>query len=143
MKVSLRQLLLIYLSTLLLTSCSYLTDYLLDSDSGTTIDTQLGSNDNKVKTGVGSIGLDEENTLTIKDSNQIRVTNTDDKFHIATTGDTEINVYETNYWLYAIFGLFIIGKPILRTLHRKRQRHNLHEHLNSISTISRSRMDRN
>ena len=103
------------LLTLLLTlgGCSYLTDFLLKKDDGISVDAQLGSNENKVDTGVGSIGLDKENTITVEDSQQVQVNNTDDRYHITSKGATTVNVYETNYWLYAIFGLFLMGKPAL------------------------------
>ena len=79
-----------------LTGCSYLTDFLLKQDDGISVDAQLGSNENKVKTGVGSIGLDKENTITVEDSQEVQVDNTDDRYHITSEGATTVNVYETN-----------------------------------------------
>ena len=119
-----------------LTGCSYLTDFLLKQDDGISVDAQLGSNENKVKTGVGSIGLDKENTITVEDSQEVQVNNTDDRYHITSEGATTVNVYETNYWLYAIFGLFIMGKPALAKYwaYRKgRTKLDPHEHITYTS----------
>jgi len=137
------KLLLIALTLSILSSCSYITDYLLKDEDGVHLDTQLGSNENKVKTGVGSLGLDKETNLTIEDSSHVAVKNSDNRYKISTTGDTTVNVYETNYWLYAIFALFVIAKPLLRTLWKRRQQQHLYQHIDSISTLSRTSMDRN
>ena len=121
--------LLIAIITLPLYSCSYLTDILLTQDDGISIDAQIGDTENKVQTGVGSLGLDKENTITVEDSQQVQVNNTDDKYHITTEGSTTVNVYETNYWLYALFGLFLVGKPALAKFWKYREdKKKLHPH---------------
>ena len=119
-----------------LTGCSYLTDFLLKQDDGISVDAQLGSNENKVKTGVGSIGLDKENTITVEDSQEVQVNTTDDRYHITSEGATTVNVYETNYWLYAIFGLFLMGKPALAkywATRAKRKQLDPHEYITYTS----------
>lgn len=112
-----------------LPSCSYLTDFLLKQDTGVSVDAQIGDTENKVQTGVGSLGLDKENTITVEDSEQVQVNNTDDKYHITTEGSTTVNVYETNYWLYALFGIFLVGKPALAKFWKYREnKKQLHPH---------------
>lgn len=96
-----------------LTGCSYLTDYLLKQDTGLRVDAHVGTNENKVETGIGSLGTDKELSVEVEDSQDIQINNTDDRYHITSEGETTVNVYETSYWLYAIIGLFLVGKPAL------------------------------
>lgn len=112
----------VLLPVVLLAGCSYLTDFLLKQDDGISVDAQIGSNENKVKTGVGSLGVDKESNITVEDSQAVQVNNTDDRYHITTEGETTVNVYETNYWLYAAFGLFLVGKPALTRFWARRDR---------------------
>jgi len=118
------------LATLLLcstlTGCSYIADYLLKDEDGIHVDAQLGSNENKVKTGLGSLGNKTNNEISVEDSNEVAIDNATGRYHITTEGETTVNVYETNRWLYAILGLYIIGKPALRWYWRRK--HKLHPH---------------
>lgn len=133
------------LGLLTLTGCAGLIapaiDALLPEEEGINIDAQIGSNENKVKTGIGSLGLDKETNLTIEDSQHIDVKNSDNRYKITTTGETKINVYETNYWLYGIFAVYLLGKPLLRALQKRRERHNLYKHIDSLTTPSGTSVD--
>ena len=134
----------IALLTLSLTSCSYVTDYLLKDEDGVNVDAQIGGNENKVKTGLGSLGNKTNNTISVEDSNQVAVDNTNGRYHITTTtGDPTINVYETNRWLYAIFGLYIIGKPALRWYWDRKKKLHPHEYITYTSITPDTGSDRN
>ena len=117
-----------------LTSCSYITDYLLKDQTGISVDAQLGSNENKVKTGIGSVGVDKDTSLQIEDSSDITVQNSDDRYHITTEGDTTVNVYETNRWLYLLFGLLAFGKPALNWLWSRKKKIKPHERVTYTTT---------
>ncbi len=135
------RLLLIILLALSTASCATIADYLLKDETGISIDAQLGANENKVDTGIGSLGLDNETSVEVTDSSNVTVTNTDDRYHITTDGDTTVNVYETNKWLYIIFGVYLMGKPALRYFwkwRRGKKRLDPHEHCTYTSIRSSS-----
>ena len=110
--------LIVLTAALTLTSCAALfekaVDAILPDESGVEVDAQIGSNENKVDTGIASLGNETNNTITVEDSQDVRVSNQDGRYHLTTEGETTVNVYETNNWLYAIFAIYIIGKPTLR-----------------------------
>jgi len=123
------------LSLLLLTSCSLVTDYLLKDDKGISVDAQIGDTENKVKTGLGSVGNRTESTTSVEGTSNV-VDNATGKFHLKSDKNLTVNVYETNRWLYAIIALFILGKPALRWFWH---RHDSHEHGSDSSILSRFR----
>lgn len=82
---------------------------LTDSQDGISVDAQAGSNENKVKTGVGSIGGRRETDQTIKGNDgNVNVRNTDGKFHIESEEDVHITVEETNVMVYWLMGAFFL-----------------------------------
>ena len=76
-----------------LIGCSQLADYLLKNDSGTSLDTQVGDTDNKVKTGVGSVGNRIDSTASV-DGNSNVVVSTTGKFHFKSDKNLTVKVYE-------------------------------------------------
>lgn len=110
----------------LLTGCSMLADKVVGAlagdDGGIAVDAQIGDTDNKVKTGVGAIGDKNTSETTIKDSDNVRVDSSSGKYHLKSDKEVTVNVYETNRWLYAIFGVWLLGKPALRWYERLKTR---------------------
>jgi hypothetical protein len=125
--------LLLTILLLSLSSCSYLTDFLLKQDKGISVDAQIGDTDNKVKTGIGSIGNETTTTTNIEESQNVEVQNATGKFHLQADGETTVNVYETNPWLYLLFGLLAFGKPAINWF-RNRKKINAHEQVTYTST---------
>ena len=119
---------------LTLSSCSYITDFLLKQDDGISIDAQIGDTENKVKTGLGKLGYEDNNTIAIEDSHQVEIKSSDDRYHITTDGETTVNVYETNPWLYLLFGLLAFGKPALNWLWNRKKKIKPHEQVTYTST---------
>jgi hypothetical protein len=101
-----------------LAGCSMLADkafdFLKGGDSGINVDAQIGDTDSKVKTGVGRVGDSATNETTIKDSDNVSVDSSSGKYHLKSDKEVTVNVYETNRWLYAIFAIWLLGKPALR-----------------------------
>lgn len=105
-----------------LTSCSLVSEALLKSvspDTGISIDAQVGDTDEKVDTGIGSINKEElktELTIEIEDSEKIEIqTQTQTgKYHLQSDKNLTVNVYETNKYLYLLFALWVVGKPLFR-----------------------------
>jgi len=128
-----KQLLLI--AALSLSGCGMITDYLLKDDTGISVDAQIGDTENKVKTGLGSVGNRIESTTSVEGNSNV-VDNATGKFHLKSDKNLTVNVYETNRWLYAIIALFILGKPALRWFWH---RHDSHEHGSDSSISSRAR----
>lgn len=126
-----------------LSACSTITDFLLKPDTGINVDAQIGDTASKVKTGIGSVGDNSrhEHQTHIKGSQDVEVQNTSDRYHLTTEGNTTLNVYETNRWLYALFGLYIIGTPALRWLWNKwdSRRKTLYPHEYITYTTTRRR----
>ena len=106
------------------------------------LDIQAGINDNQVETGVGSIGT-SEHSLDITDSDHVTVDAATGKYHIKSTEDVTINVYETNRWLYALFALYIIGKPALRWFWNRKTRLHPHEHITYTHVVGEPVPNRN
>lgn len=102
---------LILLGVISLSSCSLATDALKSalsgSEDGINVDAQVGSNENKVKTGIGSLGNKREQTIEDNDGD-VRVRNTDGKFHIESEEAVNITVEETNALVYYLMGFFFI-----------------------------------
>ena len=116
-----------------LSNCSTLSALIPTLNPG--LEVQAGINDNQVETGVGSIGT-TEHSLDIADSEHITVDATTGKYHIKSTEDVTVNVYETNRWLYALFALYIIGKPTLRWFWNRKTRLHPHEHITYTHVVS-------
>lgn len=95
---------------------------LTGEDGGISVDAQIGDTDNKVKTGVGAIGDKNTNDTTIKDSENVSVDSSSGKYHLKSDKEVTVNVYETNRWLYAIFGAWLLGKPLLRFWERRKEK---------------------
>lgn len=108
----------IILTVLLISGCSWIADKAVDvlkgTDDGISLDAQVGSNENKVKTGVGSIGDKNTSETTIKNSENVAVDSSSGKYHLKSDKEVTVNVYETNRWLYAIFAAWLFGKPLAR-----------------------------
>ena len=110
------------LTVLLLTSCSLISDAILKSvapDTGISVDAQIGDTENKVKTGIGAIGKSETKVDTktvVEDSDHVKVqTQTQTgKYQLQSDKNLTVNVYETNKYLYLLFALWVIGKPLFR-----------------------------
>jgi len=101
---------LLILGALSLLGCSLVTDTLksaLTEDSGISVDAQVGSNENKVKTGIGSLG-DKREQIIEDNEGDVRVRNTDGKFHIESEEAVHITVEETNALVYYLMGFFFI-----------------------------------
>jgi len=100
------------------TGCAQLAGKLIDNltgdSGGLSVDAQIGDTDSKVKTGVGAIGDKSTNETTIKDSDNVQVDSSSGKYHLKSDKEVTVNVYETNRWLYAIFAVWLLGKPTLR-----------------------------
>jgi len=100
------------LAVLTISGCSLVTDALksaVTDDGGIHADAQVGSNENKVKTGVGSIGGRKETDQTIKGNDgTVEVRNTDGKFHIESQEDITVVVEETNDMVYYLMGFFFL-----------------------------------
>jgi len=120
-----------------ITSCSFVADMVKDAvlpdKGGIDVDAQIGSNENKVQTGLGSLGNKSTNTISVEDSKEATVHNSDGRYHLQTEGETTVNVYETNRWLFAIFGIYIIGKPALRWFWNRKKRLHPHEYITYTS----------
>lgn len=103
---------LLLIGALTLSSCSLIADKAIDAitpeSKGIDIDAQVGSNENKVDTGIGSVGSDRKTSQTIEDNNNVNVRNTDGKFHIESTEGVNITVEETNGLVYYLMGFFFI-----------------------------------
>lgn len=103
----------IILSALYLSSCSMLADVaksaLTDSQDGINVDAQAGSNENKIKTGIGAIGGRKDTSQTIKgNEGNVEVRNTDGKYHIQSEKDITVVVEETNALVYYLMGFFFL-----------------------------------
>lgn len=101
----------ILIGAITLSSCSFATDALMSAvkpDSGIDIDAQVGSNENKVETGIGSVGNKRKTSQTIEDNQNVNVRNTDGKFHIESTEGVNITVEETNGLVYYLMGFFFV-----------------------------------
>ena len=105
----------LYILTLALSlsGCGVVADYLLKEDKGISVDAQVGDTENKVKTGLGSVGNRTESETSVEGNSNV-VDNATGKYHLKSDKNLEVNIYETNRWLYAIIAFFIIGKPLLR-----------------------------
>jgi len=125
------------IGTLSLSGCSYLADYLLKDDTGIAVDAQIGDTENKVKTGLGSVGNRTESETTVEGNSNV-VDNATGKFHLKSDKNLTVNVYETNRWLYAIIALFIVGKPLLRKFWWR-----YYPHVNNSDTTVSSRSQSN
>ena len=102
---------LVLVSAITLSSCSLVTDAvkgMLSDDGGIHADAQVGSNDNKVGTGIGSVGNERKTEQNIEDNQNVNVRNTDGKFHIESTEGVNITVEETNGLVYYLMGFFFI-----------------------------------
>lgn len=95
----------------ILSSCSTLTDMvagaLTSPKDGISVDAQVGSNENKVDTGVGSIG-NERKTQIDDNEGTVSVQNQDGKFHIRSNEGVNIVVEETNTMVYYLMGFFFL-----------------------------------
>lgn len=81
---------------------------LTDSQDGISVDAQAGSNENKIKTGVGSIGGKKSEQSIKSDEGNVEVRNTDGKFHIESEESVNITVEETNVMVYWLMGSFFL-----------------------------------
>ena len=93
---------------------------LTDSQDGINVDAQAGSNENKVKTGVGSIGGRTDQTIKSDDGN-VEVRNTDGKFHIESEDAVSIVVQETNSMVYYLMGFFFLLTMLREFLARRKR----------------------
>lgn len=102
---------LILVAAITLSSCSLATDAvkgMLSDDGGIHADAQVGSNENKVDSGIGSIGNDRKTEQTIEDNENVSVRNTDGKYHIESKEGVNITVEETNGLVYYLMGFFFV-----------------------------------
>lgn len=99
------------LAVLTISGCSLATDAiksaLSGSEDGIHVDAQVGSNENKVKTGIGSLGDKREQIIEDNDGD-VQVRNQDGKFHIESEEAVNITVEETNDLVYYLMGFFFI-----------------------------------
>lgn len=102
----------VLIGTLTLSSCSIATDALksvLTDDKGVSVDAQVGSNESKVKTGIGKIDLARKTSTSIEDNEgNVDVRNSDGKYHIESTKDVYVTVTETNDLVYYLMGFFFV-----------------------------------
>ena len=101
----------VLIGAITLSSCSLATDALMSAvkpDSGISVDAQVGSNENKVETGIGSIGNDRKTSQNIEDNQNVNVRNTDGKFHIESTEGVTVHVQETGALVYYLMGFFFV-----------------------------------
>lgn len=104
---------LILIGAITLSGCSLATDvvkgFLSDDKGGIHADAQVGSNDQKVDTGVGRIGSEHKTEQTIEDNQgEVNVRNSDGKFHIESDEEINIIVEETNDMVYYLMGFFFL-----------------------------------
>ncbi|MCP4340895.1 MAG: hypothetical protein GY799_18895 [Desulfobulbaceae bacterium] len=99
------------LGIITLSSCSLATDTLKSalsgSEDGINIDAQVGSNENKVKTGLGHLGSKTDQVIEDNEG-EVSIRNTDGKFHIESEEAVSIVVEETNDLVYYLMGFFFI-----------------------------------
>jgi len=114
---------LVLIGALTLSSCSLLTGLAKDAltdEGGIDVDAQVGSNEAKVNTGVGK--LDFADKTTIEDNEgDVRVRNSDGKYHIESTEAVNVVVQETNELVYYLMGFFFIITLVREFLNRRRK----------------------
>ena len=104
---------LVLIGALTLSSCSLITDLakdaLIPESKGIEIDAQVGSNENKVGTGLGKLDLADKTNTTIEDNEgEVSVRNSDGKYHIESTDAVHVTVQETNELVYYLMGFFFV-----------------------------------